>query len=140
MTKSELFQKFGIHYLLVGSVIAYRFSFCVVFTLFFFVLCLVVDMSLSLDCSFCVLLDKNRMGHKKTNTNKEQHHIKKTNKNIEQQHRPLQKLGELGWFRKVSSSCFLYSTRHVVHPQRHIPVYRIQWFPFKRFYLGGYTL
>jgi hypothetical protein len=38
---------------------------------------------------------------------------KKLNKNIEQQHRPQQKLGELGCFRKVSSSCFLYNTRHV---------------------------
>ena len=59
---------------------------------------------------------------------------KKLNKNIEQQHRPLQKLGELGCFKKVSSSCFLYNTHHVhdvVHHQRH--VYRIQWFPFKRF-------
>jgi hypothetical protein len=42
---------------------------------------------------------------------------KKLNKNIEQQHRPLQKLGEL---RKVSSSCFLYNTPHVVHHQRHV--------------------
>jgi hypothetical protein len=56
---------------------------------------------------------------------------KKLNKNIEQQHRPLQKLGELTCFRKVSSSCFLYNTRHVVHRQRH--VYRIQWFPYKQF-------
>ena len=56
------------------------------------------------------------MGHKKTNTNKVQHHIK----NFEQQHRPLQKLGELRCFRKVSSSCFLYNTPHVVHHQRHV--------------------
>jgi hypothetical protein len=56
---------------------------------------------------------------------------KKLNKNIEQQHRPLQKLGELRCFRKVSISCFLYNTHHVVHRQRH--VYRIQWFPYKRF-------
>ena len=55
---------------------------------------------------------------------------KKQNKNIEQQ-QTLQKLGELRCFRKVSSSCFLYNTRHVVHRQRH--VYRIQWFPYKRF-------
>jgi hypothetical protein len=56
---------------------------------------------------------------------------KKLNKNIEQQHRPLQNLGELRCFRKVSSSCFFHNTCHVVHRQRH--VYRIQWFPYKRF-------
>jgi hypothetical protein len=43
---------------------------------------------------------------------------KKLNKNIEQQHRPLHQLGELGCFRKVNSSCYLYNTRHVVHRQR----------------------